>query len=163
MMMPEEGTRPASSAFFSIGWSNSTYRVELVVSGRIAATLPLPLLPRDSSTFSAVNVLLNELAEIVGVPPDPPPLVLVPLELALALLPPDADDAAALLDLLLELPHAATARQAQIAAATRKSLLLSKCTTSSVLSLGDLGTSGLPGPTHSGRNLLISSYDKRGD
>src|ERR1700749_1485942 len=85
MMMSDEGTPAASSAFFSIGWSNSTYRVELVVSGRIAATLPLPLLPRDCSTFSAVNVLLNELAEIVGVPPDPPPLVLVPLELALAL------------------------------------------------------------------------------
>src|ERR1700761_715484 len=140
MMMSDAGTPAASSAFFSIGWSNSTYRVELVVSGRIAATFPLPLLPSDCSTFNAVNVLLNELAEIVGVPPDPP-LVLVPLLLALALelplaLPPDdADEAAALLDLLLELPHAATARQAQIAATTRKSLLLSKCTTSSVLSL----------------------------
>jgi hypothetical protein len=81
-----------------------------------------------------VKVLLNELTEIVGVLPEPP-LVLVPL--------PEPDDpdepdvAAELLELLLlELPQAATARQAQIAATTRKSLLLSKCTTSSVLSLG---------------------------
>jgi hypothetical protein len=89
----------------------------------------LPLAPIDFSTFNAVNVLLNELAEIVGAPPDPP-LVLVPLPDD----PDDPDDAAELLELLLELPHAATARQAQIAATTRKSLLLSKCTTSSVLS-----------------------------
>ena len=42
MMMSDAGTPAASSAFFRSGWSNSTYRVELVVSGRIAATLPLP-------------------------------------------------------------------------------------------------------------------------
>ncbi len=70
MMMSDAGTPAASNAFFSIGWSNSTYRVELVVSGRIAATFPLPLAPSGFSTFSAVNVLLNELAEIVGVPLD---------------------------------------------------------------------------------------------
>ena len=68
--MSDAGTPAASNAFLSIGWSNSTYRVELVVSGRIAATFPLPLAPSDFSTFSAVNVLLNELAEIVGVPLD---------------------------------------------------------------------------------------------
>jgi hypothetical protein len=77
------------------------------------------------STFIAVNVLLNELAEIVGVPLDE-----LELELALVALPLAAavDE---LLELLLELPHAATAKQAQIAATTRKSLLLSKLTTSS--------------------------------
>jgi hypothetical protein len=80
-----------------------------------------------------VKVLLNEFTEIDALPPDPP-LVLVPLpvELALPLLPDEPPDE--LLELLLELPQAATARQAQIAATTRKSLLLSKCTTSSVLS-----------------------------
>src|ERR1700722_4177492 len=122
MMMSELGTPAASSAFFSIGWSNSTYRVELVVSGRIAATFPLPLAPSGLSTFSAVNVLLNELAEIVGVPPDELEAALV---LLVALLPPPPEDDVELLELLLELPHAATAQQAQIAATTRKSLLFS--------------------------------------
>ena len=125
--MSELGTPAASSAFFRSGWSNSTYRVELVVSGRIAATFPLPLAPSALSTFNAVNVLLNELAEIVGVPLDE---LALELELALVALPLAAavDE---LLELLLELPHAATAIQAQIAATTRKSLLLSKLTTSS--------------------------------
>ena len=127
--MSDAGTPAASSAFFSIGWSNSTYRVELVVSGRIAATFPLPLAPSGLSTFSAVNVLLNELAEIVGVPPDELEAALV---LLVALLPPPPeDDDVELLELLLELPHAATAQQAQIAATTRKSLLFSKLGTSS--------------------------------
>jgi hypothetical protein len=120
--MSDEGTPAASSAFFSIGWSNSTYRVELVVSGRITAIFPLPLEPSGFSTFSAVNVLLKSLAEIVGVPPDELELALVEL-VALPLPLPPAD--AELLD-LLELPHAATAQQAQIAATTRKSLLFSK-------------------------------------
>src|SRR5580693_2062663 len=88
MMMSDAGTPAASSAFFSIGWSNSTYRVELVVSGRIAATFPLPLVPSGLSTFSAVNVLLNELAEIVGVPLDELELELVAL-VALPLPPAD--------------------------------------------------------------------------
>ena len=126
--MSDAGTPAASSAFFSIGWSNSTYRVELVVSGRIAATFPLPLAPSGLSTFSAVNVLLNELAEIVGVPPDELEAALV---LLVALLPPPPEDDVELLELLLELPHAATAQQAQIAATTRKSLLFSKLGTSS--------------------------------
>ena len=98
------------------------------MSGRIAATFPLPVEPSGLSTFSAVNVLVNELAEIVGVPLDE---LLDELVLALVALPlPPADDDE-LLELLLELPHAATAQQAQIAATTRKSLLLSKLTTSS--------------------------------
>jgi hypothetical protein len=72
-----------------------------------------------------VNVLLKSLAEIVGVPPDELELALVAV-LALVALPlAAADDVAELLD-LLELPHAATAQQAQIAATTRKSLLFSK-------------------------------------
>ena len=70
--------------------------------------------------FSAVNVLLNELTETDG----------VELELELELLPPPAAAEVVLLD-LLELPHAATAQQAQIAATTRKSLLFSKLGTSS--------------------------------
>jgi hypothetical protein len=78
-----------------------------------------------------VNVLLNELAEIVGVPPDELELELAAVELELVALPLAAAADVELLDLLLELPHAATAKQAQIAATTRKSLLLSKLTTSS--------------------------------
>src|ERR1700677_4839400 len=127
MMMSELGTPAASSAFLMSGWSNSTYRVELVVSGRIAATFPLPLLPSAESTFSAVNVLLNELTETDGVPLDE---LVAALVLLLALPLAAADDDAVLLD-LLELPHAATAQQAQIAATTRKSLLFSKLGTSS--------------------------------
>ena len=46
------------------GWSNSTYRVELTVSGRIAATLPFPAAARDLNCFMTVKVLLNELVEI---------------------------------------------------------------------------------------------------
>ena len=98
------------------------------MSGRIAATFPLPLLPSDCSTFSAVNVLLNELAEIDGVPLDE--LELLALLALLVLLPLEAGALVLLLD-LLELPHAATAKQAQIAATTRKSLLFSKLGTSS--------------------------------
>jgi hypothetical protein len=69
-----------------------------------------------------VNVLLNELTETEGV------------ELELELPPPLAAAEVVLLD-LLELPHAATAQQAHIAATMRKSLLLSKFTTSSEVSL----------------------------
>ena len=72
-----------------------------------------------------MNVLLNELAEIDGVPLDELELLAL-----LVLLPLEAGALVLLLD-LLELPHAATAKQAQIAATTRKSLLLSKLTTSS--------------------------------
>ena len=78
--------------------------------------------PSDFSTFSDVNVLVNELAEIVGVPLDELELALL-VALLVALPLAAADDE--LLD-LLELPHAATAQQAQIAATTRKSLLFSK-------------------------------------
>jgi hypothetical protein len=79
--------------------------------------------------LSAVNVLLNELAEIDGVPLDELVAELVAALVLVALpLPPAAD--VELLD-LLELPHAATAKQAQIAATTRKSLLFSKLGTSS--------------------------------
>jgi DNA-directed RNA polymerase specialized sigma24 family protein len=72
-----------------------------------------------------VNVLLNELAEIDGVPLDELELLAL-----LVLLPLEAGALVLLLD-LLELPHAATAKQAQIAATTRKSLLFSKLGTSS--------------------------------
>jgi hypothetical protein len=79
--------------------------------------------------LSAVNVLLNELAEIVGVPLDELVAELVAALVLVALPLPAAADVE-LLD-LLELPHAATAKQAQIAATTRKSLLFSKLGTSS--------------------------------
>jgi hypothetical protein len=69
-----------------------------------------------------VNVLLNELAEIVGVPLDE---LVAALVVELVALPVAAADDVELLD-LLELPHAATAKLAQIAATTRKSLLFSK-------------------------------------
>src|ERR1700722_8405174 len=106
MMMSELGTPAATNAFFSIGWSNSTYRVELVVSGRIAATFPLPLAPSGFSTFISVDGFVESLGEIVGVPPDELELALVAV-LALVALPlAAADDVAELLD-LLELPHAA--------------------------------------------------------
>ncbi|MFZ0386099.1 MAG: hypothetical protein WAL22_10570 [Solirubrobacteraceae bacterium] len=72
-----------------------------------------------------MNVLLNELAEIDGVPLDELELLAL-----LVLLPLEAAALVLLLD-LLELPHAATAKQAQIAATTRKSLLFSKLGTSS--------------------------------
>ena len=55
---------------------------------------------------------------------------LAPLLALLVLLPLEAGALVLLLD-LLELPHAATAKQAQIAATTRKSLLFSKLGTSS--------------------------------
>ena len=74
-------------------------------------------------------MLLNELAEIVGVPLDELVAELVAALVLLALPLPAAADVE-LLD-LLELPHAATAKQAQIAATTRKSLLFSKLGTSS--------------------------------
>src|ERR1700691_849541 len=46
------------------GWSNSTYRVELTVSGRIAATLPFPAAARDLNCFMTLKVLVNELVVI---------------------------------------------------------------------------------------------------
>src|ERR1700749_427832 len=78
MMMSDDGTPAASSAFLRSGWSNSTYRVELVVSGRIAATLPLPLCPSGFRPCSPAKSLLDAGTESVGVLPEPP-LVLVPL------------------------------------------------------------------------------------
>jgi hypothetical protein len=91
---------------------------------------------------------VNELTEIVGVLPDPP-LVLVPLPVDPDE-PPDPEVPVLLLE--LELPHAATAKQATIAAATRKILLFSKSTTSSFLSLATPRGCGLRGPTRTGRN-----------
>jgi hypothetical protein len=55
------------SAFVISGASNSTYRVELVVSGRIAATFPLPAEASGFSAAMAVKSLVNDDVEIVGV------------------------------------------------------------------------------------------------
>ena len=101
------------------GWSNSTYRVELVVSGRIAATLPLPAAPRGFSAAIDEKSLVNDSAEMLGA--------------ALLLLAADVDVAAgALLELdeeleLDELPHAATPTLAHTARAAKTGLRFSKC------------------------------------
>ena len=81
-------------------------------------------------------MLLNELTETVGVPLDELDELVAELvaalvaALVLVALPLPAAAVVELLD-LLELPHAATAQQAQTAATTRKSLLFSKLGTSS--------------------------------
>src|SRR6202012_6036728 len=66
MMMSVAGTPAARSAFLMSGWSNSTYRVELVVSGRIAAILPLPEAASDFRAAIAVKSLVNDDVEIDG-------------------------------------------------------------------------------------------------
>src|ERR1700749_5163076 len=67
MMMSDAGTPAARRAFLMSGWSNSTYRVELVVSGRIAAILPLPEAASDFRAAIAEKSLVNYDAEIDGV------------------------------------------------------------------------------------------------
>src|ERR1700733_11026213 len=56
----------AVRASFRYGASNSTYRVEETVSGRITATLPLPLAARGLSAVIAVKELLSEVIESCG-------------------------------------------------------------------------------------------------
>ena len=67
-MMSELGSPAAVSAFVMSGWSNSTYRVELTVSGMIAATLPLPDLAKLLSCFMAEKLLVNDFVVNFGVP-----------------------------------------------------------------------------------------------
>src|ERR1700733_8951089 len=111
--MSEDGRPAAAAAFFRSGASNSTYRMELVVSGRIAATLPLPDAASDLSAAMAEKSLVNDVAEMLGV--------------AAA---DEVDDVAELLELdelelLLELPHpTATADNARTNAHTRNTRAL---------------------------------------
>src|ERR1700759_282308 len=123
MMMPDAGTPAARSAFLMSGWSNSTYRVELVVSGRIAAILPLPEAASDFRAATAGKSWVNDDGEIDGA--------------AAADLVPAADDVVpppAAADELVddddefELPHAAIASAPDTANAATNGLLLSKCT-----------------------------------
>jgi hypothetical protein len=60
-----DDVRPASvRASFRYGASNSTYRLELTVSGRIAATLPLPAATSGFRLAMAEKVLVRSLVEI---------------------------------------------------------------------------------------------------
>ena len=96
--MSEDGRPAAAAAFFRSGASNSTYRVELVVSGRIAATLPLPDAVRDFNAFIAEKSFVNDVTEMPGV-------AVPPEDVLVALVVPAAE-----LEVLLlfELPHPAT-------------------------------------------------------
>src|ERR1700678_4296079 len=61
------GVRPAAaSASLRYGASNSVYRAEETVSGRIAATFPWPIAASGFSVLMEVKVLLRSLIEIVG-------------------------------------------------------------------------------------------------
>src|SRR5580658_8745610 len=58
MMMSDDGMPAASIAFFRSGASKSAHRSELVVSGRIAAILPVPFAAIDFSCVIALKLLL---------------------------------------------------------------------------------------------------------
>src|ERR1700733_2070515 len=92
---------------FRYGASNSTYRVDDTVSGRITATLPLPLAARGLSVAMAENVLSIWLSESCGT-----------AALLLLLLPEEPLD---------ELPQAATTRAALPATAVSATLLVIEC------------------------------------
>jgi hypothetical protein len=77
---------------FRYGASNSTYRVDDTVSGRITAMLPLPLATRGLSVAMAENVLLIWLSDSCGTAA----LELPPAELLGELLPQAAMTRAAL-------------------------------------------------------------------
>ena len=92
---------------FRYGASNSTYRVDETVSGRITAMLPLPLATRGLSVAMAENVLLIWLSDSCG-----------------------TDDALELLaeELLGELlPQAAMTRAALPATAVSATFLVTEC------------------------------------
>jgi hypothetical protein len=116
-MMSDAGSPAAAIAFFRSGSSNSTYRVELVVSGRIAATLPLPPAASAFSAAIAEKLFVNDVAEIDGVAVEA--LVLVDAGVLVALV--------VLLELDDELPHAATPMLAATASTATRALLFSKC------------------------------------
>jgi hypothetical protein len=110
--MSELGNPAAAAACFNIGASNSTYRVDVVVSGSIAAILPLPAAASEVNAFIAEKSLVNDVAEMLGVPADD----VVPAA------PVDA-----LVDELDELPHAASVTAPSATRTAIAALLLSKC------------------------------------
>src|SRR5450755_1008796 len=93
----------------------------------MAATLPLPAAARGFSAAIAVKLLVNALAETLGVADDDDVDVLAGVDDAAAELEDELED---------ELPHAATVRLAVTASAAKTALLLSKRTLTS-LSLCD--------------------------
>src|SRR5579863_4594185 len=110
-MMSEAGRPAAAAAFFRYGASNSTYRVELVVSGRIAAILPFPADASDLSAAIAEKLVLNDVAETDGV---------------------ELDELVELVELVVELdefelPHAANASPAAAATTGMAALFPIKC------------------------------------
>jgi hypothetical protein len=116
MVYSELVSPAAANACLRYGASNSTYRVEDVVSGRIASTLPLPAAATDLSVASAENVLLRSLIEI-----DPLPEVLLAVLEAVAELEV-AGAELLLLELLELLQPAATSSAVAAAAAVRPAL-----------------------------------------
>src|ERR1700741_1713580 len=66
-MMSELESPASVSAFVIYGASNSTYRVDVTVSGRIAATLPFPCEASGFRLDMALRSLENCDNEIVGV------------------------------------------------------------------------------------------------
>src|SRR5690349_17804309 len=112
MTKSELDSPAAVKACFRYGASNSTYRVDDVVSGRITATEPLPALATDLSWDIAEKELLRSLTEIDALPE--------PLEPDEADAEPDAAAGAELLLELLELLQpAATSTAVRAAAAVR--------------------------------------------
>src|ERR1700754_4216334 len=103
----------AVKACFRYGASNSTYRVDDVVSGRITATEPLPALATDLSCDIAEKELLRSLTEIDALPELPPEPDVADAE------PEAAAGAELLLELLELLQPAATSTAANAAAAVR--------------------------------------------
>src|ERR1700761_1719497 len=102
-----ELVRPASvNDSFRYGASNSTYRVEETVSGRITATLPLP------AEASGLSFDIAE-KELFRSPTESDTLLAPPLELD----EPDEPDVAGVVLVALELQPAATSSAAAAAAA----------------------------------------------
>jgi hypothetical protein len=112
--------RPASAiAFLRYGSSNSTYRVEVVVSGRIAATAPLPCDASDFNCVIAEKSLVNDVADSDGA------------AAADELLDVGAAAALLLAELVLldvdELPHAASTTLVLTASTATTALPFRKC------------------------------------
>src|SRR5215469_10223616 len=118
-MMSELDSPASVKAFVIYGASNSTYRVEVTVSGRIAATLPFPAEASGFRLDMALRSAENCDDEMVGVDADDVVEDVADAEeVALA-------DELALDELLLLLPHpAATAATTRVSRDTRNQLNL---------------------------------------
>src|ERR1700728_539634 len=108
---------------FRYAASNSTYRVDDTVSGRMTVTLPLPLAARGLSVAMAENVLSIWLSDSLGT--EEP--VLLPEE-------PDPE----------LLPQAAITRAALPATAVSATFLVTECKGTTSLWAGTCRASGLP-------------------